>query len=179
MTQRRTGIERIFVGNDGPLAAKVCRVLLPGAVDGLADLGTWLVVAPTRQAGRRLREELARRCAESESALLPPLVVTPAHFLRAESGGGDVATESLAVGVWVEVLHALGRGEFLSLFPARPAPGDYGWALHTGAMLHRLRRALAEAGLLIADVPEAAGEPIPEPARWRDLRSLEERYLAA
>lgn len=179
MTQRRTGIERIFVGDDGPLAAKVCEVLLPGAVEGLADLGDWLVVAPTRQAGRRLREELARRCAESESALLPPWVVTPAHFLRVESGGGDVATESLAVGVWVEVLlHELGRGEFASLFPVRPAPGDYGWALHTGTMLHRLRRALAEGGLLIADIPEAAGESIPEPARWRDLSSLEERYLA-
>jgi len=62
------------------------RPLLPQAVAWLArdwsgtgplDLARWLVVVPTRQAGRRLREALAEHAAEAGQAVFPPRVVTP------------------------------------------------------------------------------------------------------
>ncbi|OYU98221.1 MAG: hypothetical protein CFE26_27965, partial [Verrucomicrobiales bacterium VVV1] len=47
------------------------------AGDGPLDLARTLVVVPTRQAGRRLREALAEHAAARGQAVFPPRVVTP------------------------------------------------------------------------------------------------------
>ena len=44
---------------------------------GALDLSGLLIIVPTRNASRRLREALAVHAAEQNSAVLPPRVVTP------------------------------------------------------------------------------------------------------
>ena len=53
-------VERYFLGWDAPVTAKVREFLLPQQLSGPVDLGKDLIVVPTRQAGRRLREALAK-----------------------------------------------------------------------------------------------------------------------
>ena len=53
-------VERYFLGWDAPVTAKVREFLLPLQLSGPVDLGKDLIVVPTRQAGRRLREVLAK-----------------------------------------------------------------------------------------------------------------------
>src|SRR4030042_1094484 len=52
-------IERYFLGWDAPVVAKVREFLLPQELSGPVDLGKDLIVVPTLQAGRRLRDMLA------------------------------------------------------------------------------------------------------------------------
>ncbi|MBN1672695.1 MAG: PD-(D/E)XK nuclease family protein [Kiritimatiellae bacterium] len=63
-------VTRHFLGWDAPLTELACRFLLPGRISGTADLESTLIVVPTRQAGRSLREALAARCARQGAALL-------------------------------------------------------------------------------------------------------------
>ena len=53
-------VERYFLDWDAPVTAKVWESLLPQQLWGPVDLGKELIVVPTRQAGRRLREVLAK-----------------------------------------------------------------------------------------------------------------------
>ena len=80
------------------------RPLLPQAVAWLArdwsgtgplDLARWLVVVPTRQAGRRLREALAEHAAEAGQAVFPPRVVTPESFISQGMAAGTATLEEL------------------------------------------------------------------------------------
>ena len=75
-------VERHFLGWDAPVTTKVQQFLLPSQLSGPVDLENQLIVVPTRQAGRRLREALAMHCAEQNTALLSPRVVTPTFFLH-------------------------------------------------------------------------------------------------
>ena len=76
--------QRVFLGWNRPF--------LPLAIDWLwerrAELPKMLVVVPTAQAGRRLREALAER-----GACLAPRVVTPEEFFRV-AGDESVAAEA-------------------------------------------------------------------------------------
>ena len=77
-------VELRFLGWDAPATTKVREFLLPQELTGPVDLARDLIVVPTRQAGRRLREALALHCASQKTALLSLRVVTPAFFLRPE-----------------------------------------------------------------------------------------------
>ena len=77
-------VERHFLGWDTPVTTKVQEFLLPSTLSGPVDLENQLIVVPTRQAGRRLREGLAMHCAEQNTALLSARVVTSAFFLYPE-----------------------------------------------------------------------------------------------
>ncbi len=166
-----------FLGDDAPLPRRVREFLLPGPVNGIADLEQTLVVTPTKQAGRRLRETLACHCAEFEAALLAPRVVVPAFFLNPECSSRPVASLSLVAAVWADVLQHAPLAQYAALFPIAPERPGSSWALHTATLLQELRQTLGEAGLTIATVPDPLDEDVPEPARWRNLAELEGRYI--
>ncbi|GAI21592.1 unnamed protein product, partial [marine sediment metagenome] len=84
-------VERLFLGWDAPVTAKAQEFLLPQQLSGSVDLEKELIVVPTRQAGRRLRETLALHCAKQNAALLSPHVVTPTFFLLSENEPVNVA----------------------------------------------------------------------------------------
>ncbi len=170
--------ERYFLDWDVPLATRVREFLLPVPPSGLVDLGETLVVVPTRQAGRRLREALAAYCSEWGTALLSPQVVTPAFFLRAAEGNSAVASGMQVSAVWAEVLLRADLTNMKGLFPMSVPQQDFDWALCTAEMIQKVREELLEGGYHVADVTKKFGDILQESERWQDLAALEELYLA-
>ncbi|MCX5998343.1 MAG: hypothetical protein NTU41_01795, partial [Chloroflexi bacterium] len=170
------GVELRFLGWDAPATVKITEFLLPQQLSDPVDLAKDLIVVPTRQAGRRLREALALLCASRETALFPPRVVTPTFFLYPEGASANVASPMEATAVWADILTKADLRQYEGLFPARIPSQDFGWAIRTGDMIQRLRDTLADGGYLIADVHREFGSLLEEKDRWQDLAHLEAAY---
>jgi len=163
------------------------RPLLPQAVgflaaawqgDGPLDLAELLVVVPTRQSGRRLREALAAHAAAHGQAVFSPRVVLP-DTLAALGVSGGTASRAACLLAWIEVLRGLNLEEFRAVFPMDPPARDFAWARRLAARLLGLQAVLAEGGLRVTDVAARAGPDFPEAERWEQLARLEQRYDAA
>src|ERR1035437_8883111 len=140
-------IKRHFLGWDGPIVEKVSGWLLGGKTGAApVDFHDTLIVVPTLQAGRRLREVLALRCHERQSVLLSATIVTPHYFFSRYQPGMKVANPILTRAAWTEVLEKADLSQFSVFFPQpqRLAGIDrFQWALATGEIIERLRQALA------------------------------------
>lgn len=158
--------------------------MLPQAVDFLADgwaggapldLSGLVVVVPTRQAGRRLREALAVHAAARKQAVFAPRVVTPDQLIEpvATIAGATVATPLESLLAWTEVLQEIDLGGCRAVFPADPPERNFAWALGLARTLAKLQQHLAEGGLRLADVEARAGD-FPETDRWRQLGAMEQ-----
>jgi ATP-dependent helicase/nuclease subunit B len=168
------------LGWDRPLVAAVVDYLASDWRGGVLDLSDRLIVVPTRQSGRRLREALAERAAERGSAVFPPQVLTPEAFLTVVRPDGlPVATPAEAALMWVAVLGGVDLNDFPALFPQVPPRTDVEWALHVAEAWQAVRQTLGEGGMTMAAAAERLTEADhPEAARWRDLARLETMYLA-
>ena len=162
------------------------RPLLPQAVawlgqgwagNGPLDLARTLVIVPTKQAGRRLREALAELAAGQGQAVFPPRVVTPESLVTQGVGAG-VATRLESLFIWTEVLSEVDLAAFRAVWPKDPPARDFAWALRLGRELTRLQATLAEGGLLLGDVAARAGTDCPELERWERLGELERLHAA-
>ncbi len=160
------------------------RPLLPQAVAFLAgdwaggrplDLSSLLVIVPTRQAGRRLREALAEHASTLQQAVFPPRILTPEVFLTATATPGT-ATPLESLLAWTEVFRQLDLGDYRDVFPIDPPGRSFAWALRLAQEFVRLQATLAEAGLQLADVTGRAGD-FAEASRWRQLGVLERAYF--
>lgn len=170
-------IARHFLGWDAPATTKVREFLIPTQPSEPVDLARELIVVPTRQAGRRLREALATHCASHKTALLSPRVVEPTHFLQPGEGCGTVASSLEMTAVWVDVLLKADLSQHRGLFPVHIPAQDFTWALHTAEVIQNLRKDLADGGYLIRDVWRDLASVLEELDRWRDLTVLETAYL--
>jgi ATP-dependent helicase/nuclease subunit B len=157
--------ERVFLGWDRPFLGLLTEWLLARR-DELPGL---LVVVPTAQAGRRLREALA----ESAGALLAPKVVTPEFFFRPAEPDG-IAMPIEARFAWIEVLQGMSGRDARALFPVEPVERSFSWAAGVAKELEKVRNALAEGGKFFADAAELS----PERDRWVDLMEVERRVMA-
>ena len=153
--------------------------MLPQAVRFLAgdwaggeplDLSRLLVVVPTKQAGRRLREALAAFAAGREQAVFPPRVLTPDRLLL-EGVSEKVASPLESLLAWAEILAGLDLGGFREVFPVDPPERSFAWALRQAQEFAGLQAKLAEGGLRMEEVAPRAGE-FPESERWRQLGAL-------
>jgi len=161
------------------------RPLLPQAVEFLAgdwgngaplDLSGLLIVVPTRQAGRRLREALAVHAAQHRQAVLAPRVIGPEQLLE-PTPGGTVASPLESLLAWAEVLRGIDLQACRAVFPVDPPERNFAWALGLARSLMKLQRDLAEGGLRLADVDARTGD-FPETDRWRQLGALEQIQAA-
>jgi ATP-dependent helicase/nuclease subunit B len=169
------GVTRVFLGWDKPLIPSLAQRLAAGwSGVGALDLSDTLVVVPTRNASRRLREALAAQAATHGAAVLPPLTVTP-DFLSAPARLADVVTagslETLLV--WASVLMKLDLEEYRELFPVNPVERNASWALKMAEDVLEVREALNEVGLSLASAAKLLAESDMEPARWQNLAALE------
>jgi ATP-dependent helicase/nuclease subunit B len=164
------------------------RPLLPQAVGWLAadwagdaplDLSRLLVIVPTRQSGRRLREALAAHAHRQGQAVFPPRVVLPETLATLGAPVTGVASRLASQLAWIGVLRAVPLEEFRAVFPLDPAGRDFAWARRLADQFLRLQATLAETGLRMAGVGTKAGGDFPESLRWRQLAELERRYDAA
>lgn len=158
-------VERVFVGWERPFPGLLAEWLLARR-DALPGL---LVVVPTAQAGRRLREGLAA----AAGALLAPKVVTPESFFRPAEQDG-IATPIESRFAWIEVLQAMSGRDARALFPVEPVERSFSWAAGVAKELEKVRNALAEGGRFFADAAELS----PERDRWVDLMEVERRVMA-
>jgi ATP-dependent helicase/nuclease subunit B len=155
-------IQRVFLGWDEPFLGPAVTWLL----DHRDELAQMLVVTPTAQSGRRLREAMA----ESAGALLAPKVVTPGSFLQLEEP--SIARDWVDRVAWLEVLESVSHwADYRALFPENP--GDAAdWAGGLASEMVTLRRTLQENGLTIASASQALRETV-EANRWDALGRLE------
>lgn len=145
--------------------------------DGPLDLRGLLVVVPTKQSGRRLREALAEYAAKRGQAVFPPEVATAEGLILREAVTGQAGRlESLLA--WIDVLRDADPAAFRELFPMDPPARSFSWALRLADQFLRVQATLAEAGLRMAGVVAKAGSDFPEPERWEQLGELERRYDA-
>lgn len=158
--------------------------MLPQAVTWLAgdwaggeplDLAKTLVVVPTRQSGRRLREAIAGHAAERGQAAFPPRVLTP-EALVTQSVVAPTASRLDALLAWAEVFRGLELEDYREVFPVDPPARNFAWALRLAQQFARLQATLAEGGFTLSDVARRAGDDFPEGERWRQLGELEQRH---
>ena len=155
-------VEREFLGWDRPFLRQAVAWLL----ERRDELPGMLVVVPTAQSGRRLREALA----EAAGALLAPKVVTPGSFLQ--SRDADAAADWIERVAWVEVLENVPDwSEYQALFPEPPGEGR-NWAGGLAQEMIRLRHSLQENGLLLSTAARKLSETV-EAERWEALGRLE------
>ena len=171
-------VKRHFLNWDASVIEKVRDFLLPQELSGPVELARDLVVMPTRQAGRRLREALARQCSSQKTALLSFRAVTPDYFLHPEDSSGTIAKPLEVAAVWAEILMNADLGLYGSLFPSYIPSQDFLWALRTGEIIQKLRNTLADGGYSIAAVYNDFRDILEEMERWQDLAELESLYLA-
>lgn len=158
------------------------RPLLPQAVEFLAtewsgsgplNLAETLVVVPTRQSGRRLREALAAHAAARNAAVFPPRVMLPESLVAAGAEKLEIATRLESQLAWIEVFRGLELDDFRAVFPIDPPARNFAWARRLAQEFSRLQATLAESGLKLADVIEKTGEEFPEGERWGQIAQLE------
>ena len=142
---------------------------------GPLTLSEVLVVVPTRQSGRRLRESLAELAATRNSAVLAPRVVLPEDLLVPPAGSHDlrVASRLEAQLAWVRVLRGVDLDGFRAVFPLDPPARNFAWANRLAVQLQRLQATLGENGLRFGDVVRRADDALPEKERWHQLAALE------
>ena len=125
-----------YVTWDKPLLTSATEWLLAGESGVSADLSETLLLLPTRQAGRRLRETLATEMAKRGGGLFPPQTATPAIVLVDEESAETVADTVACLWHWVNVLQGESLGRFPALFPQLPSSVDYNWRRLMARSLH-------------------------------------------
>ena len=168
----------IYLPWNRPLINSSSEWLLAGCDDRLADLSDTLLLLPTRQSGRRLREALASDMAKRGGGIFPPQTATPAVMLLGEGEDDTIAETVACQWHWVNVLQQETLEFYSALFPRFPPVVDFNWYRQMARSLHELRGTLVDAGLDCIAVSESAhgGE---EQARWEDLAKLESAYRSS
>ncbi|MFA6288680.1 MAG: PD-(D/E)XK nuclease family protein [Opitutaceae bacterium] len=143
------------------------------------DLADALVVVPTGQAGRRLREALAARAAQQGQAVFPPRVLMPDQLTSPDAPLEGAASRAELLLAWTETLRLAELDAVREVFPLDPPERSFAWASRLAREFIRLQATLAENSLRMADVVSRAGEDFPEAGRWRQLGALEAACDAA
>jgi ATP-dependent helicase/nuclease subunit B len=175
MSPESQRIRRHFLAWDRPLLPQAVAFLAEGWAGRTAlDLSSLLVLVPTRQAGRRLREALAAGAAEHGQAVFPPRVLS-LDALLADGTADAVATRVESLVAWAEVFQEISPDEFRAVFPVDPPERNFRWAVRLGGTFAWLQNTLAEVGLSLADVPRKVEPAFPELERWRQIAALGRR----
>ncbi|MFZ9682213.1 MAG: PD-(D/E)XK nuclease family protein [Cephaloticoccus sp.] len=179
MTPPPAQVRRRFLDWTRPLLPQAVAVVAEGW-DGAAvlDRSDLLVLVPTRQAGRRLREALAAHAAARGQAVFPPRVLTLEILVAEAAPAENEASRLESQLAWIRAVREANLDSLRALFPVDPPERNLAWARGLAAELATLQDRLAEIGLRLGDVPERLGEGLAEAARWRQLAELERAHDA-
>ena len=162
-----------YLNWDSPLLSLSAEWLLSLSSERSLDLSDTLLLLPTQQSGRRLREALACAMDKRGGGLFSPRMATPS-ILLSRDGAQDLADEAACIWHWVHILQAKNLKQFHALFPRIPTIIDFNWCRLIARSLHELRGKLVDAGLDCAAV--ASMDCCEEKSRWRELVKLESAY---
>ncbi|MCH2036959.1 MAG: hypothetical protein MK120_08405, partial [Puniceicoccaceae bacterium] len=140
------------------------------------DLSDRIVLVPTVQAGRRLRDELAIYAGKLGGGLLPPRIMTPDTLIVNELERLNVANEACVTSAWATVLEQINYTHFEALFPVKPAL-TITWRIGMARQMMQLCHTLGEDGLSLKATSERANAAGIESERWRELARLEGLYF--
>ncbi|HPA77738.1 MAG TPA: PD-(D/E)XK nuclease family protein [Kiritimatiellia bacterium] len=163
-----------FCGRKRPALDLAADFLLRDWKSGPIDLRDALVIVPTRNAGRRLRERLALLAAERGTAVLTGIVETPSRLFAPDKTALPVVSDVMAEAFWRKTLDAfdprklerLSRSGLAQNPAARAAAAEH---------LVRLRSELCEENY---DLTSFAAQTAAEKERWACLAELEEACRA-
>jgi len=162
---------------DAPVLPKVVEELTRGWKGGELDLSRTIVLVPTSEAVRRLREALAVAVAEKDGAVVAPYVWHPESALMHGVDHGVLLTPLQEQLLWRAVLEEIRRADYAALFPTEPAAGKETWAAGVGEMMARLRASVGAGGLSLAEVAKKLSTGM-DAQRWQELAVLEAIYLS-
>ncbi len=168
---------RKFLGWDVPVTGTVAAFLLEGRAGRPIDLSDTLVITPTKQAGRALRRELARRAAEQGTAVIGAQVVPTSFLFARDASGPPVAGALVETAAWIETLQAAPASAVEPVFPGAGRRESL-WARQAAASLQQLRSELCDGGESIRSIVARHAERLEEGERWRAMAELERLYLA-
>lgn len=167
-------VQRHFWGWDAPVLERAVAFLSSGSAPGQAlDLGDSLIIVPTAEAGRRLKEALARAL---PAGVLMPWVWTADHALLPPPLRAGAASAAQCHMAWLQVMETADIGRLKALFPASFAETGWTWRSSMASLLGELNSLLGAGGVTF----EAAASQLEQDgARWRDLASLDRLYESA
>lgn len=158
----------LFLGWDKPWTD-----LFAGWLESEPDrLRRRLVVVPTRESGRRLRERMVSGAGTAGGgAILGLRVTTPDDFFRPDQPMPD----AMRWAAWLAVLREARDEDVSALFPAGVADRDDAWRLAIIRQIEQARELLASGN---ADFSAVARSLTEDTGRWQDLERLEQRVVA-
>ncbi|WP_009961819.1 PD-(D/E)XK nuclease family protein [Verrucomicrobium spinosum] len=170
------GAKLTFWGWDSPVLHKAVAELSCGWTSGALDLSDTLIIVPTAETVRRLREALAVEAGARDSVVTAPHLWHAALVFQPKATTMPLASPLQERAAWTEVLAKVPLGEMTALFPAAPESQDLTWASAVAETVGTLRKTLGAGGYTLAAGAEALAG-LDDPARWSQLARLEELYL--
>ncbi len=170
------GVKTNFWGWDSPLIQKAVAEL-SGRTRGrhAIDLSDTLIIVPTAESSRRLREALAVEAATRDAAVMAPWVWHPEQCLLPEEDRRRTATATQCLLAWVRVLQEGDLARLTKLFPSLPERRSIRWMSGMARTFIDLQSALGAAGLQFADVA-ASEHAEADRERWVELTVLERAF---
>lgn len=170
-------VQRLFWGWDAPVLEKAVAFLCQGWDHTHAlDLSDTLILVPNGEAGRRLREALARATNEAGTAAVIPHLWLPEQALLPQARRFEAATPLQSQMAWQRALEDTDLTALTALFPKLPEERGWGFHAETARMLADLKLLLGTGGLFFSDLADL---PLMErdAGRWRDLAVIERTYF--
>jgi|GEM_PF-638354 len=170
-------IRRVFWGWDRPVIDQALDLLTQDWQGGELDLANTLIIGPSAESGRRLKEALARATASRGGAVSVPHVWAPERALLTHEDRAVAATDTQSLLAWIRVMLDADLVGLSHLFPVPPADRGWTWATEMARALMEVATAVGAGGYGFAEV--AALDDLPcDRDRWQDLAALEQAYLA-
>ncbi len=169
---------RKFLGWDRPLLDLASDYFTDHWESGPLDLSHLIVIVPTRNASRRLRESLAIRAAQKNTGALPPLILNPDDLLIPPSAALSTASKAETLAAWIGTLLEAPSRAFPALFPVPPMQQDFAWALSSAKELMGVQSLLGEGAHNASYASKVLTSKDLEPERWQDFAKLEQTVFA-
>ena len=173
-TQPERKTSQHFLGWHRPLLELATDYFTNDWQSGPLDLSQQIVVVPTRNASRRLRECLAIRASEKNTGVLPPLILNPDDLLAPTSTDLPTASKTEALAAWIEVLLESDLSNLTQLFPVEPVEQNFAWALATAKELTSVQSLLGEGAHNTSYAAKVLASHDLEPERWQEFSRLEQ-----
>jgi ATP-dependent helicase/nuclease subunit B len=170
-------IKRVFWGWDRPVLEKSVALLTRDWRGGEFDLGDTLIIVPTAESARRLKEAMAHAAAEKGGAVSMPHVWPPERALLTREDRAVMAGDAETHLAWTKVLLEADLKKLPHLFPTSPSEKSWNWAVETASAMMDLATTLGAGGYAFADLPTAEGLKR-DHDRWRELAVLEKKQRA-
>ncbi len=162
----------VILSWEKPFLPQLVDHLLARCTEVPIDLSDQVIIVPTQQGGRRLRQSLAIAAAAKNSGVLAPRIMTPDQLI-APAGSLAAATSADVIAAWTALLQEADLNESRAVFPTDPPRRDASWATGLAQQLSSLQSQLGEHGLDFGDVAERVRETDRESERWAALAELE------